>query len=187
LDKFGAALVSDGRGSCRKYPAGTSCGTSVCNLNRASGRVCSGAGACLDDAAGVECAPYACANGSCKAACEGDADCVATHRCAVGRCVAKEGAACDGNHTVASPEGIVEDCGLYRCEGATCKTGCTRIDDCTSPAVCSFDHRCVLGEDLSPGEAGCSVGARTRVPWGALVLACVALGARRRRARGDAL
>jgi hypothetical protein len=81
---------------------------------------------------------------------------VPTHRCEDGRCARREGASCDGDHTVTSPFGVLQDCGLYKCEGATCKTGCTSIEDCAFPAVCSFEHLCVAPDGGSEG-GGCRV------------------------------
>ncbi len=182
----------DGAGRCRTYTKGTSCGASACIGNRAAGRVCDGIGACTNSADGVDCAPFACANasGSCITACdpvEGH-DCLDGFRCdeATRTCVTREGASCDGDHTVTAPDGSKQDCGTYKCDGSACKTACSSINDCVSPAVCSAGGKCVLdGSSTTPDEPGgcsCSTPRRSRtVAWPTLLLAAGLIIARARR------
>ncbi len=176
----------DGSGRCQLYKAGTSCGLSTCNGNRAAGQLCSGAGACTNDPNGVECAPFLCRDGSCLAVCRSDADCVSTHRCDRERCVTKESASCDGDHTVVAPDGKRTDCGLYRCAGETCKNRCASKSDCVGDAECKFDGTCASFAQVSTESDGCSAanprgGCCLALPSGVLLF--LAAVQRKKRAR----
>lgn len=189
----GATGVCNGTGECQQYASGTSCGPSTCIDNRATGQVCSGTGKCLADREGVDCAPYVCgAATGCATACATDAGCVATHRCDGGKCVAKENASCDGDHTLTAPDGTRMDCAPFKCQGSACATTCSSIRDCAYPNECTADTRsCVAPIAPDPAAPGagsgsgcaCRAGAGPRDASGA-ALFVVALGIfalRRRR------
>lgn len=156
----------DGRGKCRLFTSGTGCGDVACIDNRATGRLCNGFGSCGESAAGVACGLYACLDAKgCQATCSSDAECNVRSHCEESRCVANEGASCDGDHTVTSPEGTTQDCGKYKCEGAVCKTRCVGIRDCVSPAECTPEGLCIDFVERIPGDGGgCGMhGSRERL------------------------
>ena len=149
----------DGRGKCRLYAVGTGCGAASCVDNRATGRLCNGFGTCGESADGVSCGLYACRPSvGCTSTCATNADCGARSHCEASQCVANEGASCDGDHTVFTPDDKATDCGKFKCAGATCKASCVSLLDCVSPAVCNAENKCV-GDDIAPpddGGGGCS-------------------------------
>ncbi len=180
----------DGRGACRLYRPGVACGASACVDDRATGNVCNGLGACLLSSQGVSCSGYACRMpGGCLDACKDDGECANTHRCQTGACVAREGASCDGEHTLVAPDKQQRDCAPYRCAGGACLEKCASVTDCVSPAACNaaglceltppvqqFDG-CAVTRSSSPREAVSAFG----LAWGAVFLR--ARGAKRERRR----
>jgi hypothetical protein len=77
----------NGDGACRNYPPETVCAPPSCvagtSMFMPAAR-CVG-GLCWP-ASPIECAPYACVDGSCRADCASDADCVSPTSCSDGRC-----------------------------------------------------------------------------------------------------
>ena len=181
----------DGAGACRLYAASTACGDNVCLATRATGKFCSGAGACSADPVGRECDAYACRGGACLTACAAEGDCSALHHCAAGQCVADRGAACDGPTTLVSATAERIDCGLYRCEGAACLTQCVSREQCSADAECTRDGRCVAFQpvqDFGSGTGGCTVArsrptSRPRAIDPALIAVAAWLWGKRRRNR----
>ena len=108
----------NGGGACRLYAAGTSCGSSQCVGNAATGLICNGAGLCSANSTGADCAPYTCKAGSCANPCVDDTDCVTGLYCnALGACTTKGalGIACTG----------ASQCASGTCsEGVCCDTSC---------------------------------------------------------------
>jgi hypothetical protein len=156
---------------------------------------CDGSGHCpIPDT--KECQPYVCQGLACGAEpCAGDTDCAADFRCdpATHKCVARDAASCDGEHTVTAPNGVdTTDCSPYRCEvgstGGQCKVHCTATTDCVAGYVCDTlqgQGVCVTaGDDPGNQGGGCAAAgaARTGGPL-ALVLLLV-LGWGRRGPRG---
>jgi hypothetical protein len=87
ISTCGTIGTCDGNGACALYPAGTACGAASCNGmsgNLTAASTCNGAGVCVAGAI-MSCAPYACANGACKAApCSGNSDCSKNATCGAG-------------------------------------------------------------------------------------------------------
>ena len=112
----------DGRGACRKYPAGARCGAGACNGSSITAAgACDGAGQCLTGAV-VTCAPFGCdpGNGSprCHDRCTTAAECVPGRDCIAGSCGKKiDGATCAGDDECSS--GFCTDgvCCEARCDG----------------------------------------------------------------------
>jgi len=176
----------DGRGACRLYPAGSSCGDSACVDNRATGRVCDGLGACTETAAGIACGFFACVDGNgCKTGCETDAECNARSHCEGGACVPNEGASCDGDHVVVSPDGARFDCAPFKCEGSVCRPRCQSVADCVFPAQCTNEGRCVAFDaaESEPPKEGCHASPVGEANAGAGVLAALGIGLARGRVR----
>src|SRR6185295_20126111 len=70
----GSDGTCDGQGSCRLYPAGTSCAPMMCNGSTLTGaQVCDGAGTCRA-ASETTCDPFACGASACRNACATSAD-----------------------------------------------------------------------------------------------------------------
>lgn len=163
----------DGRGGCARYANDTPCGPVACLDDRSTSRICDGLGECSASAKSVSCGLYVCRESEgCLTACTSDADCGERSNCDVATrsCVANEGASCDGDHTLVSPDRATRtDCGLYRCEGDACKTSCTSKTDCANDALCNFDGKCVTFQEGEPppSDGGCSTtNMRTRMPVG---------------------
>jgi MYXO-CTERM domain-containing protein len=194
---------SDCAGSCNgknaaacTYPgATTSCGVS-CTGAQQTDSVCAGDGSCKAKAP-VDCdGNFTCDEtaGICKTACATDADCVQPYVCdEQGMCSppATSGPVCDGDHTVKTPGKPNTDCSPYLCAGSTCKSTCTSVDDCVSPAICDESHQCVAPDvataaDSSKSDSGCgcrAAGGGTPSPTGGLAGLVLAFAAVRRRAR----
>lgn len=116
----------DGKGACRNYAAGTSCGTSTCTAGSVTppGK-CDGAGTC-QPAAAQSCNAYACGTaGVCNTGCKVDGDCATGYFCIGGSCAKKStGTTCSAD----------SDCGTGYCEqGVCCKTACSGV--CQSCAL----------------------------------------------------
>lgn len=190
-DAAGCGLdgTCDGRGACRVYPGGAACGASSCIDNRATGKVCNGQGECTDTAGGIACGFFSCVEGAgCKTFCATKEDCNSRSHCEMGRCVPDEGASCDGDHTVVSPDGARRDCSPNKCEGALCRTSCNNVNDCAFPAQCSSEGKCVgFVPGADDGGGGCSLGATRESSSGgcagAIAIAGLALTLRRVRKR----
>lgn len=85
------ASCSGTPGECAKGAAGTSCGPTTCSNGAVSGKICNGAGACVDQT-NAQCAPYVCKGAACSSPCTADTDCVTTpqpHYCSNGVCIPK--------------------------------------------------------------------------------------------------
>jgi hypothetical protein len=129
----------NGNGACRLYPA-----SKVCNppQPQCSGNVvplhhCSGLGACVPDAGGVDCAPYVCTNGACPTTCPSDAACTAAAYCdltpqggaggggdagspSAGKCVLRQ--------ALGAPCASTSQCQSGFCaDGVCCNTPCSGI------------------------------------------------------------
>lgn len=179
----------DGRGGCRLYVKGSTCGDTSCDNTRAFGDLCDGLGACGKNDVGVDCGAYVCEDTrGCRSACESDAQCAATHRCMSGVCVSRAGPTCDGDHIVNSPDGTFVDCGSYKCSGDRCKDRCANINDCVAPTLCGFEGKCVAPEAATGAlvqKSGCNVQSAHRsppacAPW---LLAMLFVWRRRHQAR----
>jgi hypothetical protein len=155
---------------------------------------CDGAGQC-DLTEARSCGVYACGEAGCKTSCGADSDCADAvgFRCdsAIGSCVPREGALCDG-HIVTSPTGARSDCTPYACvtrpTGGACRSDCAVTTDCAPGFVCDSlqgNGVCVAAGAGGNAGGGCSMdsGANAK-PLGLLGLvlgATVALLARRRQ------
>ena len=154
----------DGAGACRKYPSGTSCGSTMCSNGVLSNPECNGSGSCLPNNA--TCDPYVCADGSsCATMCTSDAGCTADHWCdtptstclpdrAQGALCTK-GAQCPGGHCVdgvccnTACNGICQACAAALKESqsldGTCGpagSGTDPRDHCADAGGCGFDGFC---------------------------------------------
>jgi hypothetical protein len=115
----------DGKGSCRRYPAGTVCLPGTCEQATVVGiDVCDGKGACKPGPATV-CAPFGCdaSTSRCFAACSDDSQCASGQKCVNGTCGAKpRGAVCAADRECASGACADGLCCDVACQGpcATC-------------------------------------------------------------------
>jgi hypothetical protein len=151
----------NGSGACSLfYPAGTSCGSSACDLatNSARGLICNGSGVCGGSPAGVACGQFLCKNGGCPTGCTGDADCIASAFCSQSVCVAKKanGAVCTERR----------ECGQNLCvDGVCCNAPCA--GQCEACNVAAGEGTCVpvVGQPVgtrrvcAPGDAQRPCGA----------------------------
>jgi len=139
--------LCDGNGSCRVYPAGSSCGPSLCVENAQIGAACDGAGECLPTAT-VDCGAFACEQGVCAASCSSAGGCV-------------DGAWCDGG--ACEPRGSLgASCG----DGLACLSGHC-VDGFCCQSAC--DGQCEAC-DVQGGEGSCVPVAGQ--PHGAVRPAC---------------
>jgi hypothetical protein len=135
---------------------------------------CDGGGHCSNPDT-KECQPYVCRGDACGAEpCGGDTDCVAEFRCdpATHKCVPRDMATCDGDHTVTAPDGTTQtDCSPYVCEvgenGGVCKDSCTATTDCVAGYVCDTlqgQGVCVAAGGGGGGNqgGGCAAAGATR-------------------------
>jgi hypothetical protein len=167
------------------------CREAACTAGIAtSTAVCDGKGNCAEQD-GQKCEPFVCLGAACGAACASDAECAAKFQCDPVKhdCVPRTGASCDGDHTLSTPGGQTTDCSPYKCEGASCKSGCTSVLDCVAPNICDEATRACIGATPNPDTAaGCAAfdgGPRSSSSPLALLaaLALAARVARRPRAR----
>jgi hypothetical protein len=112
----------DGRGACRKYPAGTLCGSASCDgSNVTAAGACDGEGHCNKGPV-VTCAPFSCdpsgTTPRCFSRCRGSDECVPGRVCVAGSCGSKSNGA---NCTAASEctSGFCADgvCCDFACDG----------------------------------------------------------------------
>ncbi len=114
----------DGKGGCRKYPAGTRCANGSCTGSTIIGvAICNGEGGCVA-AEPVSCVPFKCDPTSqparCLARCAADGDCVSERRCVGGSCGKKPvGASCLADAECDEDKRCVDGfCCENECEGA---------------------------------------------------------------------
>lgn len=150
----------DGKGACRLYEQGTSCGATSCTGNLVAGDVCDGFGECKT-VSGQDCAPYTCRSGSCSTPCATDDDCTAGNFCDATTCVPKLalGHACTTSSTCGSGFCVDGICCSSACDGtcqacraadkesgvddgtcAAAKVGLDPHDDCPDDGVASCDR-----------------------------------------------
>ena len=124
----------DGQGSCRQYPAGTTCKPGTCQGAAVSGpQVCDGMGSC-EPGPQIVCAPFSCdgTSDACFPACRSDADCAAGVKCVSGSCGPKpEGAVCTKASECAS--GFCAD-GV--CCNVACAGACVSCNQPSRVGVC---------------------------------------------------
>jgi hypothetical protein len=118
-------------GACAQGAQGTMCTGFFCPTASSfqPGGTCTGTGSCSVPSA-VDCSPYTCTTGTCRATCSGDGDCVSGFYCNGVSCVAKKslGDACGRN----------EECGSTHCtsEGVCCNVaGCPSCQSCKVPGL----------------------------------------------------
>ncbi len=139
------------------------CGASSCDAGVEN------SGTCSIDSPGVcvtgpkNCGTFACdpATQRCSTFCTTVADCAAGAVCVNGQCNMVETSACDGNHTVVSPDGSNQDCSPFRCNGPACINRCVTVDDCLTPNVCDDKGKCVTPPADPPKPSGCTVALAT--------------------------
>jgi hypothetical protein len=150
----------DGKGSCRRYPAGTVCRPGTCQRDAVDGvEVCDGKGACKPGPATI-CAPFGCdsSSGQCFTTCQADDQCASEQKCVNGSCGEKpRGASCAANAECAS--GFCTDgvCCNVDCGGAcvTCNQ-VGRLGTCWAADPGARDPRgiCKNGGIASCGQTG---------------------------------
>jgi N-acetylneuraminic acid mutarotase len=131
----------DGAGACRRYAAGSGCGTPSCsNGQRITGQ-CDGAGHCVAQV--KSCAPYLCANvTACASQCTQDAQCIPAHFCANNLCQPdqQEGQPCAN---------------AAQCQSGFCVDGRCCEDSCTAPCfACSQATTGAADGKCRPASAG---------------------------------
>ena len=139
------------------------------------------------------CAPFACSLEGCRERCISNGDCDEAGFCdlAIGTC--RPRLTCDGEHTLVADGLASQSCEPYRCEpGLGCKTHCTSIADCVSPAECSRDGQCVAPlTSYSEGACSLATGALRRNNAASLgsfsTMALIGLVRRRRRSSRGSL
>ncbi len=130
---------------------------------------------------------------ACPDSCESDEDCISGFGCEGGKCIDRQEASCDGEHTITTSIGTTVDCRPYQCrpDGPSCLTQCYSTLDCSSGNVCDIEQRCVPYQSPS-SESSCDCRSAGRSPGdgGAAVallgLLSLAL-ARRRLGHGTAM
>ena len=119
----------NGQGGCAKYAPGTACGGGVCSGPRTfvPGGECDGEGLCVKGQA-LECTPFNCEGGNCRASCVADADCVPPNVCSGGRCGLRgKGQTCTAGDQCQS---------TFCVDGVCCEDACAgRCQFCASPAA----------------------------------------------------
>jgi hypothetical protein len=111
----------DGRGACRKHPAGTMCKPASCATmtERLLPSACDGSGVCVAGKSQT-CAPFTCAADACKTSCAGPQDCAPLESCINGSCGKKPlGATC----------GMGAECASQSCQDGVC----CDVADCSGP------------------------------------------------------
>jgi MYXO-CTERM domain-containing protein len=164
-----------------------SCGTASCTQGKQYQAFCNGQGACGTPQP-TDCVNFACGATACKTECTADTDCAAQYKCDTSTkdCI-PVGAKCDGDHTLKNNDEVVKDCAPYRCTtGNVCLNACTSRADCVSGMTCTADGKCepdpATADQGGDGGCGCRMGREREAPaWWVLMLAAVAIGARRRR------
>ena len=149
----------DGKGGCRKYPKGTSCGPGTCEDDAVTGaRECDGAGNCSVSAARVMCQPYTCdgETGACSFECTTNVQCAASQQCVNQSCgLSPPGAKCTSNDRCAS--GFCTDgvCCSSACSG-TC-VSCNQpgsVGRCTPLGAGQPDPACAAKDASTCGTTG---------------------------------
>ena len=110
--------MCDGIGACRRWAAGTSCGTESCTgTTYTPARTCDGAGTC-PAATTTSCGAYACGATTCRTTCASNNDCAPGGACIGTVCVAPKanGAVCVAGSECASGSCV---------DGVCCETACT--------------------------------------------------------------
>jgi hypothetical protein len=114
--------LCDGRGNCRLYAVGTSCGASVCTNGSVVGPpVCDGNGQCVLSMTTASCDPYTCntAGDGCASSCTQTSGCVA-------------GATCSIDGTCNNKRGLGQACTSgSQCQSTFCAQGVCCNRDCT--------------------------------------------------------
>jgi hypothetical protein len=151
-----------------------------------TGTACTTSASC----ATAVCADQVCCATPCSGGCR---SCDVTG--AVGTCMAP---CADDTHVLGCPGGgdtcaasacAAQSCSPYRCTVAAggCGSTCTSVADCAPGFACDPDHQCVPPPPTSDAAGACSVApppaGGEAGPWASAVLAALALGLRRRRAR----
>jgi hypothetical protein len=148
----------DGKGACKRYPAGSQCGGGTCAAGvEHAASVCDGQGKCSPGASKA-CPSGICTGTSCGAACTADSQCQAGFFCDAGSCKTKRAlaAACTSNGQCASAhcaDGVccATDCSqaCYACNLAASKGSCMAVGDGLDP-----DSECVAEPAETCGRRG---------------------------------
>lgn len=166
----------DGRGACRKHPAGARCTEGVCSGSGVSATgACDGDGQCMLGPV-ITCAPYGCDPGAGKARCfdrcTSSAECVAGRACVTGSC----GKKLDGAECAAGAECASGFCADGVCCDVACAGPCVSCAQagakgtCRPSAAAIADPRkiCIDASAASCGQTGAcdGKGACARYPAG---------------------
>jgi hypothetical protein len=157
----------DGRGGCRRYPAGAECVPGSCSgSTEFAGRTCDGAGVCQPGSSRT-CTATVCQGSSCGGRCTTSADCQMGFFC--------EGGSCQVKRPQGAPCGTAIQCGSGSCADGVCCSGacsgtcvacnlagsmgaCTAIPAGLDPAEeCPADAPSSCGRSgACDGRGGCS-------------------------------
>jgi Galactose oxidase, central domain len=174
-DVSGQCMPSLGA-SCTKS---TDCATGYCSSGICCDTACEGA--CQSCIASEKIDPTGGRCGPSKAGTNPGARCLEGAICgSSGACEKSKAATCKDATTLIDGNGKESTCGVYRCQGATCRTTCESFSDCAAPNVC-ISGACVASETQRPATGGCSMAQyrsesdpRNVLAW----LACVSLASR---------
>jgi MYXO-CTERM domain-containing protein len=146
----------DGKGGCRLWPSGTSCGASICDGLIAKAKQCDGVGMCVVATSGTDCHPYTCVNGECVGqTCQSDGECAAGYYCDSppnGTCRSKkpDGQLCQAANQCASG---------YCVDGVCCNQACTgTCRACSSTKTGGSSGDCAAVLDGTDPDNDCNDG-----------------------------
>ena len=139
----------DGAGGCAFHAVGAVCQAATCAgpTTRRLPATCDGRGTC---GMPVEqsCAPYTCADGTCKDRCDSDADCVPGTPCLAGSC---------GKKPLGAPCAAASDCNSGACVDGVCCDVASCTGPCRSCNIPGAEGSCQnLVANSDPRSEGCS-------------------------------
>jgi N-acetylneuraminic acid mutarotase len=139
--------------------ASTNCGMRSCkDGTETTVGVCDGAGRC--GATPKTCDGYACGADACKTSCTSDSDCLSTHQCTGGKCVARGATCSDDGTTAIEPGGKQTNCSPFACKAGGCVQVCAASTDCVTGNICDGNGKCVADIGGTDSSGGCVMSPR---------------------------
>jgi MYXO-CTERM domain-containing protein len=148
----GADGNCDGNVACRQYaPLATPCGATLCAVDRVSGQLCDGAGACKQ-LENLACAPYRCDGDLCGESCSDSQDCSGDAQCFDNVCRAPE--------DIGAPCTSESECDTGYCvDGVCCTSECA--GQCETCGAEDSKGRCSAKVGEPDGDRPACVGTGT--------------------------